>query len=230
MKNRYHRRLFASACGVVACGLLMATASPAAAQAAAGATMASVSGTVLTVTAAVGVQNTLSIGHVSGAIEVVDGAGVTAGAGCLTVSATTVRCRGAGTSGIITELAVAAGDRDDVVLLNVSTFGRVTGGSGNDLLRSFSNSSQARLSGNDGNDSLRGGLLNALFGQNGNDVLTGGNFLSGGAGDDRLRSFDDGQTLDGGTGTDHGDAGAGADDRCVNLESTVNCEIFAPMG
>lgn len=230
MKNRSHRRLLTSACGIVTCGLLMATASPAAAQAAAGPTLASVSGNVLTVTAAAGVQNTLSIGGASAALEVIDGAGVTAGAGCRTVSATTVRCSGTGTSGIISELAVAAGDRDDVVLLNVSTFGRVIGGSGNDLLRSFSSFSQARLSGNDGNDTIHGGPLNSLFGQNDNDVLTGGIFLSGGAGDDRLRSFDGGQTLDGGTGTDRGDAGAGTDDRCVNLESTFNCEIFALVG
>ncbi|MEU4622079.1 hypothetical protein AB0G04_19205 [Actinoplanes sp. NPDC023801] len=227
MKISSHRRLLTGACGMLTCGLLMATASPAVARAAAGPTTASVSGTVLKVTAATGVQNTLSIGGTSAAIELIDGAGVTAGTGCRTVNATTVRCSGTGT---ITELAVAAGDRDDVVLLTAPTFGRITGGSGNDLLRSFSNVSQARLSGNDGNDTIDGGPLNSLFGQNGNDVLTGGIFLSGGAGDDRLRSFAGGQTLDGGPGNDRGDAGAGTDDRCLNLENTLNCESFTPVG
>jgi hypothetical protein len=64
----------------------------------------------------------------------------------------------AGRSGNIFFVTAAAGDRGDGVTLNTSTFSRVTGGSGNDVLRSITSIRQAGLSGNDGNHTMDGGI------------------------------------------------------------------------
>lgn len=226
MNTRFPRRFLAAVCGtgVMTCGILAAAASPALA---AGKTIAVVSGSVLSVTAAAGTKNTMTISNNTvGIIEIADGAGVLAGTGCTTVSTFKVQCRGVGQG--VQEIFVAAGDGDDSLFLTTSRFTRLTGGSGNDLLRSSAPSSISRLSGNDGNDRIEGSPFDSLFGQNGNDSLTGGMFLSGGTGNDTLRAFDGRQTLDGGIGFDQADAGSGTDDLCVNSEITANCEVFTP--
>ena len=232
MNTRFPRRLLAAVCGtgVLACGVLTAAGSPATAaesrlSAAAGRTTAVVSGSVLSVTAAAGVENFMTISSTAtGLVQIADSAGVLAGTGCKPVNSVTVQCSGVGLG--VLEINVAGGDGDDTLFLSTSKFTRLTGGSGDDLLRSSSLTGSSRLSGNDGNDTVVGGPFDSLFGQNGNDVLTGGVFLSGGAGDDTLRSFEGRQTLDGGIGLDRADAGLGTDDRCVNNEITANCEVF----
>lgn len=75
--------------------------------------------------------------------------------------------------------------------------------------------------GGSGNDTITGSLYaNTLTGGEGADTIAGGDnhdTLYGGGGDD---------TLDGGAGTDFADGGPGSFDRCLNVESSVNCEYF----
>lgn len=75
--------------------------------------------------------------------------------------------------------------------------------------------------GGSGDDTITGSLYaNTLSGGGGADTISGGDnhdSLYGGGGDD---------TLDGGAHTDFADGGAGDFDRCLNVESSVNCEFF----
>jgi Ca2+-binding RTX toxin-like protein len=186
-------------------------------------TTASKSGNVLFVTAASGTGNSISLfRNAAGQYDVRDLAGMSAGAGCQQNGPRGVLCSGVG----ISEVRISAGDLNDRVRLNTSTFSRVTGGTGDDVLVSSNIISQARLSGNDGNDQLFGTLSDSLFGQNGNDFMIGGRLLIGGEGNDTMRGEDGNDTMDGGNGFDNLDGGTGFDDLCANAEITVNCEAF----
>jgi Ca2+-binding RTX toxin-like protein len=190
---------------------------------AAGPTVASKSGNILFVTAASGTGNDISFSRTPNTqfYDVRDLAGVSAGSGCFK-SGSSVLCSAVG----ISEIRISAGDLNDRVRLNTSTFSRVTGGSGDDILVSSNPISQARLSGNDGNDQLFGTLSDSLFGQNGNDLMVGGRLLIGGDGNDTMRGEDGNDTMDGGAGFDNLDGGDGFDDLCANAEITTNCEAF----
>jgi len=212
---------------VAVLGLAAATSLTAIAAApahAAGNTVASRTGNVLFVTAASGTGNDITVLRTSNGLfyDVRDLAGTSAGAGCQSTGPRSALCSATG----ISEIRISAGDLGDRVTLNTSTFSRVTGGSGNDILRSINSISQARLSGNDGNDQLFGTLSDSLFGQNGNDLMVGGRLLIGGEDDDVMKGLDGNDTMDGGNGFDNLDGGAGFDDLCDNAEVTVNCEAF----
>lgn len=209
--------------GVVGLAVATAVVLPATPAQAAGVTTVSVSNFTLFVTAASGTTNDIRVERsINGQIlEVSDGAGVAAGSGCFVAGFELIQC-----TAPFSEVRVLAGDGNDRVFLNTSTFSRVLGGTGQDTLTSVHFNSQARLSGNEGNDIIRGAQFDSLFGQDGHDTLTGGAFLSGGTGDDKLTSFDGRQTLDGGAGSDRLNAGDGLSDRCVNGESVTGCEII----
>ncbi|WP_283134658.1 hypothetical protein [Rhizohabitans arisaemae] len=137
-------------------------------------------------------------------------------------------------TGVVTDIVVKAGDRDDVVVLNVPlTTPRsiLFGGDGDDELRGGDGDDDLR--GGNGDDDLRGGgggdTLNGgggedgLRGEAGNDELTGGaggddlsggegtDELNGGGGDDDLRGGADDDELNGGGGADDLDGGDGVD-------------------
>lgn len=187
-------------------------------------TTASKSGNILFVTAASGTGNQISLNRSfnNQFYNVSDLAGMSAGSGCQKTGQNSVQCSAIG----ISEIRISAGDLNDQVFLNTSTFSRVTGGTGDDTLVSSNVISQARLSGNDGNDTLFGTLSDSLFGQNGNDRLTGGRLLIGGEGNDVMDGQNGNDTMDGGNGFDDLDGGEGFDDLCANAELTVNCEAF----
>jgi Ca2+-binding RTX toxin-like protein len=189
-----------------------------------GNTVASRSGNILFVTAASGTGNDITVLRTSNGqfYDVRDLAGTSAGAGCQSTGPRSALCSAIG----ISEIRISAGDLGDRVTLNTSTFSRVTGGTGNDVLRSINAISQARLSGNDGQDQLFGTLSDSLFGQNGNDLMVGGRLLVGGDGNDTMKGEDGNDTMDGGIGFDNLDGGPGFDDLCANAEITANCEAF----
>ena len=212
---------------VAVLGLAAATSLTALAAApahAAGNTVASKSGNVLFVTAPAGTGNDITVLRTSNGQfnDVRDLTGTSAGAGCQSTGPRSALCSAIG----ISEIRISAGDLGDRVTLNTSTFSRVTGGTGDDVLRSINPISQARLSGNDGNDQLFGTLSDSLFGQNGNDLMVGGRLLVGGEGSDTMKGQDDNDSLDRGNGFDNLDGGTGFDDLCANAEVTVNCEAF----
>ncbi|HYI56332.1 MAG TPA: hypothetical protein VEX57_20360 [Microlunatus sp.] len=220
------RRIITTA-RVAVLGLAAATSLTALAAApahAAGNTVASKSGNILFVTAAAGTGNDITVLRTSNGqfYDVRDLAGTSAGAGCQSTGPRSALCSAIG----ISEIRISAGDLGDRVTLNTSTFSRVTGGTGDDVLRSINPISQARLSGNDGNDQLFGTLSDSLFGQNGNDLMVGGRLLVGGEGSDTMKGQDGNDSLDGGNGFDNLDGGTGFDDLCANAEVTVNCEAF----
>jgi Ca2+-binding RTX toxin-like protein len=220
------RRIITTA-RVAVLGLAAATSLTALAAApahAAGNTVASKSGSILFVTAAAGTGNDITVLRTSNGqfYDVRDLAGTSAGAGCQSTGPRSALCSAIG----ISEIRISAGDLGDRVTLNTSTFSRVTGGTGDDVLRSINPISQARLSGNDGNDQLFGTLSDSLFGQNGNDLMVGGRLLVGGEGSDTMKGQDGNDSLDGGNGFDNLDGGTGFDDLCANAEVTVNCEAF----
>lgn len=209
--------------GMAAAASIAALAAPAQA---AGNTSAVKSGNTLLVTAAAGTLNDITLSRsINGQFyNVSDAVGFNAGAGCQSTGARSVQCSAAG----IQEIRISAGDGNDRVRLNTSTFSRVLGGTGDDVLISTHFVSQARLSGNDGNDqifgSAAGGTLDKLFGQEGNDSLRDGHFQSGGNGDDRLTGSNFNDTLNGNGGFDRLD-GRGGSDLCVEGEVKINCEL-----
>jgi Ca2+-binding RTX toxin-like protein len=204
--------------GIAAAVAIGAVAAPAHA---AGNTSAVKSGNQLIVTAAAGTVNDISLSRsLNGKFfNVSDAVGFIAGSGCESTGPRSVQCSTVG----IGEIRVVAGDGNDRVRLNTSTFSRVLGGPGNDILISTHVISQARLSGNDGNDQIFGAGIDSLFGQNGNDLLRGGWFQSGGNGDDRLTGTELNDTLNGNAGYDRLD-GRGGTDLCVEGEIKLNCE------
>jgi serine protease AprX len=131
---------------------------------------ASVSGPVLTVTAAGGVDNGIRVTRPSsGVFTVVDSsAPLDPGAGCTAVTAHELSCSAAG----VASLDINGDDHNDVIGNDTSTPATIDGGAGNDF-----------LSGGTGNDSLNGlGGNDNLHGGGGNDTLNGGggaDYMSG---------------------------------------------------
>ena len=207
--------------GVAAAASIGALAVPAHA---AGNTSASTSGNTLFVAAASGTTNSIGLSRSFNGqfYNVTDVVGFTPGAGCQVTGARSVQCSAAG----ISEIRISAGDGNDRVRLNTSTFSRVLGGTGDDVLSSVHIVSQARLSGNDGNDQIFGSDFDSLFGQNGNDLLSNGRLLTGGDGDDTMFGFGGNDTMNGNAGFDRLDGGEGFDDLCAEAEVTVSCEAF----
>jgi O-methyltransferase domain/RTX calcium-binding nonapeptide repeat (4 copies) len=125
---------------------------------------------VLTVSAASGRSNVIVVERQGGDFVVRDvGDPVSAGTGCMPVSATTVRCSATG----IFRISVSAGDLNDTITKTTSTPGSLIGGTGNDTIHA--------------GPAVGGG--NNLFGGIGNDTLVGGansDFLDGGSGADAL--------------------------------------------
>jgi Ca2+-binding RTX toxin-like protein len=167
------------------------------------ASTASVSGGVLTFTAANGKTNTLTISMTDTSYVLRDpGDPITVGAGCFYLR-TTVFCNKPG----ITRIRVVLADGDDSVSVVASVPTTLEGGSGNDSIRG--GSADSILLGGDGND--------VLYGNNGNDTLDGGdgidifydrqgtNTILGGPGADSFTvdAATNNSTYDGGPGTDY---------------------------
>ncbi|MEV4640642.1 calcium-binding protein [Actinoplanes sp. NPDC049548] len=189
--------------------VLGASGATAAAPALMATTLVVKSGTVITVTAAVGRANTISAWHSGSTIHIDDtGDDLAAYGGCTLVSPGEVSCPAAG----LTEFVVYAGDQNDEVHSYLATPGvTLIGGAGDDAL--FGGSANDTLEGDDGGDFLSGG--------NGNDTLSGGtgaNGLSGGAGND---------SIDGGPQNDVADGGAGND---VINGASGNDQLYAGAG
>ena len=206
--------------GVAAAAAVAASATPAHA---AGPTTVFKSGNVLFVNAAAGTGNDIQLKRTpNGQFYDVRDVQISPGSGCISGGFRTVLCSAAG----ISEVRISAGDLNDRVSISTSTFSRVTGGTGDDILVSSHIASSARLSGNDGNDRIFGSDFDSLFGQNGNDLLSNGRLLTGGAGNDTMFGFGGNDTMNGNDGFDTLDGGEGFDDLCAEAESTVNCEAF----
>jgi Ca2+-binding RTX toxin-like protein len=188
---------------------------------AAGNTTVTRSGNVVTVTAAVGTVNDVTVRRSPNGtrLDVTDVA-ITAGAGCTKTGARSVQCSAAG----VTQLNISTGDRNDRVFVNFNNSTRVLAGSGDDVVTSTNGAGTARLNGGDGNDSISGAIFDSLFGQNGNDFLAGGRFLSGGFGNDMLFGLSGNDVLNGNDGQDSLNGGSGTDDLCLNGESLTGCE------
>jgi Ca2+-binding RTX toxin-like protein len=160
------------------------------------------SNTTVTVTAAVGLSNTISVRQSGGSVLVSDsGDSVAAFGGCTQVSPSEASCPAAD----LTELVVNAGDQNDEVRSSLNTPGvTLVGGTGDDAL--YAGSANDTLEGNEGNDFLSGGT--------GNDTLTGGSGqdqVSGGSGNDSIDGNSEDDLIDGGTGNDVISGGNGND-------------------
>ncbi|MFT4166782.1 MAG: hypothetical protein QM650_16215 [Microlunatus sp.] len=192
---------------------------------AAGNTAVLKSGNTLYVNAAPGTTNNIKLERSANGLfyTVRDTTGFAVGAGCQSTGQQSVMCTAAG----INEIRINAGDLDDGVDLNTSTFAVVLGSSGNDTIVSKHIASQARLNGNNGNDTIIGSDFDKLFGGNDRDVLDGGRLLNGGSGNDTLFGRGGNDSLIGGPGFDQLDGGAGFDDLCLEGEANVNCEAFS---
>lgn len=152
----------------------------------------------------------------SGAI-VRDGAGVTAGEGCLAVDARAVRCA---PDAYVFELHADTGLGDDRVRIVTDaaselTYADVVLGAGDDAFQADSRI-VADVDGGDGADDLAA-TGRMLFGGPGNDVIRAAGFgpdtalLIGGPGDDRLLGGGAAQVLAGGSGADELSGGGGRD-------------------
>ena len=121
------------------------------------------------VTALPGESNDVSVAGAKGSVTVSDGAGLSAGPGCVQLDADTARCA-ARVPGLA--VSVFTGDGDDRVDLG-STPGQVDGGPGNDELTA---AGDATLTGGAGDDRLTGGGLATGDGAGavpGDDVIIG---------------------------------------------------------
>ncbi|MER6386870.1 calcium-binding protein [Streptomyces sp. NPDC059382] len=185
-------------------------------------TLVSKAGTSVTVTAGVGLSNTLSVWQVGDTIRVRDtGDTVTALGGCTTVSANEAVCPGAGG---LTELVVNAGDQDDDVTSFLASPGvTLVGGAGNDSLHG--GSANDTLEGDEGSDFLSGGGGNdtltgssgpdRLFGGPGNDSIEGrggSDIINAGAGNDVVSGGNGNDRVIAGSGNDYVEGGPGRDD------------------
>jgi Ca2+-binding RTX toxin-like protein len=183
---------------------LLALAAPAAAQAA----TVSVTGSTLSVTAADGEQNNVTLSLAAGTYTVTDlgPSPSTPGGACSVASVTTVTCAATG----ITALTVDLRDRDDTIAVTgVASPITLTGGEGDDV-----------LSGGDGNDTINGGAgVDTLDGGTGNDTLNGDQ------GDDKLlggTGTTGSDTLNGGTGTDVADYSGRSASLTITIDGTAN--------
>ncbi|WP_392896187.1 calcium-binding protein [Streptomyces sp. LN699] len=179
---------------------------------AASGTLVSTAGTSVTVTAGVGLSNTITVWQVGDTIRVRDtGDTVTALGGCTTVSANEAVCPGAGN---LTELVVNAGDQADDVTSSLASPGvTLIGGSGDDSL--YGGSANDTLEGDEGSDFLSGGGGNdTLTGSSGPDRLFGGpgnDSIEGRGGSDIINAGAGNDVVSGGNGNDHVIAGTGND-------------------
>lgn len=139
------------------------------------ATTVAKSGTALSISAAVGKPNNVSISLANGSFTVSDsGDTIAAGFGCSALDAHTTSCAGAG----VYKVVVFTSDLDDKVVKTASTYGWIYGGSGDDTLNAgpaAPRGTRNELHGGPGADMLRGGPDDDLLdgGPNG-DVLSGG--------------------------------------------------------
>ncbi len=209
-------------------GLTLTLVGPAAAtpgartpEASADGTLVSRTGTSVTVTAAVGLSNTISVWQAGDTIRVRDtGDTVTALGGCRAVSPNEAVCPGAGS---LTELVVHAGDQaDDVTSYLESPGVTLVGGAGDDSL--YGGGANDTLEGDEGADFLSGGGGNdtltgssgrdRLFGGPGNDTIEGRNgsdIINAGAGNDVVSGGNGNDQVIAGTGNDFVDGGPGRD-------------------
>ncbi|GHI85507.1 calcium-binding protein [Streptomyces xanthophaeus] len=184
-------------------------------------TLVSKTGTSVTVTAAVGLSNTISVWQAGDTIRVRDtGDTVTAFGGCTPVSAYEAVCPGAGQ---LTELVVHAGDQADSVTSSLAGPGvTLVGGAGDDSL--YGGGANDTLEGDEGSDFLSGGAGNdtltgasgqdRLFGGPGNDSIEGrggSDIINGGAGNDVVSGGNGSDHVIAGTGNDYVEGGAGRD-------------------
>lgn len=175
-------------------------------------TLVGKTGTTVTVTAAVGLSNTISVWRAGDTIRVRDtGDTVTAFGGCTAVSANEAVCRGAGD---LTELVVNAGDQADEVTSSLASPGvTLIGGAGDDSL--YGGSANDTLEGDEGSDFLAGGDGNdTLIGASGRDRLFGGpgnDSIEGRGGADTINAGAGNDVVSGGNGNDHVVAGIGND-------------------
>jgi hypothetical protein len=166
--------------------LLLAAAAPSAR-----ASIVSLSGTTVTLTAQAGETNRVDV-NLSEEIE--DLAGITPGPGCAALSPTRVRCGISedeyGTNIPWDTFVLALGDGDDIYESSELTLSRVTidAGPGNDQLRGIDANDVATIDAGPGNDLVQSG--------NGNDSLLGG------AGDDTIEGDRGNDAIDGGPGRD----------------------------
>ncbi|MEV6580432.1 hypothetical protein AB0M92_19960 [Streptomyces sp. NPDC051582] len=207
-------------------------------------TLVSRTGTSVTVTAAVGVSNTISLWRTGDVIRVRDtGDFVVGTGGCTAVGAHEAVCPGAGG---LTELVVDAGDQSDDITSSLATTGAtLTGGSGDDSL--YGGDANDTLEGGEGADFLSGGAGNdTLIGSSGRDRILGGDgndsiegrngsdfidagagndVVDGGNGNDQVTAGPGNDFVDGGTGRDSLDAidGIGGNDRIQGGAQTDTC-------
>lgn len=130
-----------------------ATPGPPTPEASADGTLVSRTGTTVTVTAAVGLSNTISVWQAGDTIRVRDtGDTVATLGGCRSVSANEAVCPGAGS---LTELVVHAGDQADDVTSYLERLGvTLVGGAGDDSL--YGGGANDTLEGDEGADFLSG--------------------------------------------------------------------------
>lgn len=215
-------RIFAGVAAVL--GLTLALSGPAAATpgASADGTLVSRTGTSVTVTAAVGLSNTISVWQAGDTIRVRDtGDTVTALGGCRAISANEAACPGVGS---LTELVVHAGDQADDVTSFLDDLGvTLVGGAGDDSLHGGGANDTLEgeegadfLSGGGGNDTLTGSSgRDRLFGGPGNDSIEGrggSDIINAGAGNDVVSGGNGNDRVIAGTGNDFVDGGPGRDD------------------
>lgn len=198
--------------------------------AAASATTVSYENGTITVRAAAGEKNSITVNEGDGSYQITESsAPIEAGPGCSKAAGEArVGCPAAGAAG----LGVDLGDGDDSLVVSagipadiLSGAGNdtVTGGSGDDIVRG--DDGDDRLTGNAGNDTLEGaGGADTLDGGAGADTVSGndgGDTLTGGDGDDTLVGADGDDSLAGGEGNDRLEAGKGADSLDAGAGSDV---------
>lgn len=217
-----HRTVTVAACAV---GVLLAAGGMAQAaqqhSAPADTTLVNKTGGTITVTAGIGVTNTVTVLRVGNEIRVRDTSDLVVPTGtCTSVSVNEAACPAAGT----TRVVVYAGDRDDNVasgLAGVPT--TLIGGPGADSLSSSGAGDTLQgdaggdvLGGGPGPDTLDGGPgADTLNAGGGADTVSGGpgtDTANGGQGPDTVNGGGGGDSLDGGAGNDLITGGAGRDD------------------
>ncbi|MEJ8632039.1 hypothetical protein [Streptomyces sp. MS2.AVA.5] len=195
-------------------------------------------GTSVTVTAAVGLGNTISVWQVGDTIRVRDtGDSIVAFGGCTALSTTEAVCPGAGS---LTEVVVNAGDQADNAMSSLASAGvTLVGGAGDDSLQGGSANDTLEgdegsdfLSGGGGNDTLIGaGGADRIFGGAGNDSIEGradSDVVNAGAGNDVVSGGNGGDQIGTGTGNDFVEGGAGRDS--INAVDEVSGNDYVQGG
>jgi uncharacterized repeat protein (TIGR01451 family) len=166
---------------------------------------ASVSGPTFFYSASSGEPNDVTASLAASGIDATftisdQGATVTAGSGCTSVTGHEAVCSTTGWSSNIVSFNIATGDLNDSVVITDAP---------------ATNDISNEISGEAGNDTLTGGPgSDGLDGGDGNDALSGGaglDNLSGGAGDDTLNGGEGNDNLRGGLGADAMSGGPGQD-------------------